>query len=119
MRTLLLLVTLGLSFVPKVDAQQDRPRVDPTRPPDQILRSGESESERTSRTPRLRLDSIFYVEGRARAHIDGKFYREGEQIGQWRVKYIGPEVVELERGDERVSLTVFNFQEMTRSKEIE
>ena len=119
MRVIFILVLLTLGMVAKAEAQQERPRLDPTRPPDSILRAGTPEGERAQRTPRLRLESIFYREGNARAYIDGAFYREGERIGEWRVRRIGAEVVELERVDERVSLRVFNFQEMTRSKEIE
>ncbi|WP_113907017.1 hypothetical protein [Aliidiomarina celeris] len=95
-------------------------RVDPTRPPERILRAVEPVGETSSRgAPRLNLQSIFYSEGRSRAQIDDTMYREGDRVGSWSVIVISPESVELERDNERVLLRVFDFQTLTRSREIE
>lgn len=118
-RIMLISVVVVASMVVEVQAQQDRPRLDPTRPPDSLSRPPQTERDAVDSAPRMKLSSIFYQEGNARAYIDGAFYQEGDRIGQWRVRRINPERVELVRGNERVDLRVFNFQEMTRSKELE
>lgn len=109
-----LLLGLGLSLsIVITPAFAERPVVDPTRPPLGLLNAG---AVVQNNLPRLRLQSIWYQEGRARAHIDGEIYRVGDSIGQWQIKNISASEVMLTHGNEKLMLTVFERKQMTISR---
>lgn len=117
MKRNMLLLSLGLCLgVVATPTLAERPTVDPTRPPAD-MRTGDTAG--SSNMPKLRLQSIWYKEGYARAHIDGQAYRVGDSIGQWRVESISASEVKLTQGSEKLVLTVFERTQMTIRRDIE
>lgn len=114
MKCKVLLLGLGLSLsVVAAPVLAERPVVDPTRPPSRLFNTG---TVVQNNLPRMRLQSIWYQEGRARAHIDGEIYRVGDSIGQWQIKNISASEVMLTHGNEKLMLTVFERKQMTISR---
>ncbi|CUS47469.1 MAG: MSH system periplasmic protein MshK [Idiomarinaceae bacterium HL-53] len=116
--TIIFIFVMALVFTMNSANSQERPQVDPTRPPPAFLASERGDAERdATRVPRLRLQSIRYVEGTASAMINQEIYRVGDRLGAWQVIDISPSQVELQRDEELLTLTVFVQGQLTISKD--
>lgn len=101
-------------------AQESSQRVDPTRPPEAFLaltESGGASVMESVRTLRLNLQSVWYVEGAARATINNEIYRLGDRIGEWNITDIDVGSVTLQKQEEIMHLTVFEQGQMSISRD--
>ncbi len=81
------------------------PLKDPTTPLAGGQLQGDTQQVAVAGMPKLQ--SIILGNGPAIAVLSGKGYRHGEQVAGWRVAGISSDRVVLDKGQERVTLTLF------------